>query len=69
MKRDQVVVIQATKTSSSLSNLQPMTTTNPQKQRKIINRLGGVKKGASTEFVEQGNNTLLAQGNHQHGRN
>ena len=44
MKRDQVVFIQATKTSSSLSNLQPMTTTNLQKQMKIINHLGGVKK-------------------------
>jgi hypothetical protein len=44
MKRDQVVIIQATKTSSSLSNLQPMMTTNLQKQRKIINPPGGVKK-------------------------
>jgi hypothetical protein len=27
------------------------------------------EKGAKTESVEQGNNTLPAQGNHQHGRN
>jgi hypothetical protein len=44
MKRDQVVFSQATKHPSSLSNLQPMTTTNLQRQRKIINRQGGVKE-------------------------
>jgi hypothetical protein len=44
MKRDKVVVIQETKNPSSLSNLQPMTTTKLQKQRKIINHQGGVKK-------------------------
>jgi hypothetical protein len=27
------------------------------------------EKGAITESIEQGNNTLPAQGNHQHGRN
>jgi hypothetical protein len=44
MKRDQVVVSQETKNPSSLSNLQPMTTTNLQKQRKTINHPGGIKK-------------------------
>jgi hypothetical protein len=44
MKRDQVVVSQATKNPSSLSNLQPLTTTNLQKQRKRIIRQGGVKE-------------------------
>jgi hypothetical protein len=27
------------------------------------------EKGARTESIEQGNNTLLAQGNHEHRRN
>ena len=44
MKRDQVVVIQATKNPSSLSNIQPMTTTNLHKQKKIIICRGGVMK-------------------------
>jgi hypothetical protein len=44
MKRDQVLFNQATKNPSSLSNLQPLTTTNLQKQRKRINRQGGVKE-------------------------
>ena len=44
MKRDQVVVSQATKNPSSLSNLQPLTTTNLQKQRKRISHEGGVKE-------------------------
>jgi hypothetical protein len=39
-EEDQVVIIQETKNPSSLSNLQPMTTTNLQKQRKTINRSG-----------------------------
>jgi hypothetical protein len=44
MNRDQVVISQEMKNPSSLSNLQPMTTTNLQKQRKTINRPGRVKK-------------------------
>jgi hypothetical protein len=44
MNMDQVVINQATMNPSSLSNLQPMTTTNLQKQRKTISRPGGVKK-------------------------
>jgi hypothetical protein len=44
MKRDQVVANQETNNPSNLSNLQPMTTTNLQKQRKTINCPGGVKK-------------------------
>jgi hypothetical protein len=47
MKRHQVVVSQATKNPSRLSNLQPMTTSNLQKQRKIINCQGGVNKKVS----------------------
>jgi hypothetical protein len=59
-----------TKNPSSLSNLQPMTTTDLQKQRKIISHPGRSKeKGARTESVEQGNNALPAQGHHQHERN
>jgi hypothetical protein len=44
MKRDQVLVSQATKNLSSLSNLQPLTTTNLHKQWKIISLQGGVNK-------------------------
>jgi hypothetical protein len=44
MKRVQVVVSQETKNPLSLSNLQTTTTTNLQKQRKTINRPGGVNK-------------------------
>jgi hypothetical protein len=44
MKSDQVVVSEATKNPSSLSNLQPMTTKNLKKQRKIIRCQGGVKE-------------------------
>jgi hypothetical protein len=44
MKRDQVVVIQETHNPSTLSSPQPLTTTNLQKQRKIISRQGEVKK-------------------------
>jgi hypothetical protein len=44
MKRDQVVESQETKNPSSLSNVQPMTTTNLQKQRKTIIRPRKVRK-------------------------
>jgi hypothetical protein len=44
MKRNQVVINQATKNPSSLSNLPSMTTKNLQKQKKIIVYLGGVMK-------------------------
>ena len=44
MKRDQVVINQATRNPSSLSNLPSMTTKNPHKQKKIIIFLGGVMK-------------------------
>jgi hypothetical protein len=44
MKRDQVVINQATKNSSIFSNPQLLTTTNLQTPRKGINRQGGVKE-------------------------
>jgi hypothetical protein len=70
MKRDQVVVSQETKNPSGLSNLQPMTTTNPQKQRKTTSRPVSVKKkGARTKSIEQRNSVLPAERHHQHGRN
>ena len=67
MKRDQVVVSQATKNPSSFSNIQPLRTTKLQKQRKIINRQGGGEgKTIKTQSVEQINNPLPTQGHHQH---
>jgi hypothetical protein len=44
MKRDQAVVSQVIMNPSSLSNLHHMTTTNLQKQKKMIGFPGGVKK-------------------------
>jgi hypothetical protein len=44
MKKDQVVANQATKNPSSLSNLHSLTTTNMEKQRKIISHQGRVKE-------------------------
>jgi hypothetical protein len=44
MKMDQVVVSEATKNPSIFSNVQQLTTTKLQKQRKTISRQGGVKE-------------------------
>jgi hypothetical protein len=44
MKKDQIVVSQATNNPSSLSNLHSLKTTNMEKQRKIISRQGRVKE-------------------------
>jgi hypothetical protein len=44
MKKDQVVIIQIIQNPSSLSNLQSLTTTTLQKQRKKINHQEGMKE-------------------------
>ena len=44
MKKDQIVVNQETNNPSSLSNIHSLTTTNMEKQRKIISRQEGAKK-------------------------
>jgi hypothetical protein len=44
MKKDQVVAREATNNPSSLLNLHSLTTTNMEKQRKIINYEGRVKE-------------------------
>jgi hypothetical protein len=70
MKRDQVVVSQATKNPSSLSNLHSYDN-NKYAETKEDNQLPrrSKEKGTRTETVDQRNNVLSAQRNHQHGRN
>jgi hypothetical protein len=44
MKKDQIIVSQATKNPLSLSNLHSLTIINMEKQRKIINHQGREKE-------------------------